>query len=155
MLISRNSISTGRGYKVNDSVAFLNLLLEATKKNICKPRETEIQEYTVDKLIRASGELEGDSQVGMILFIGVARDFGISTVEIIDFLGIEKEEYIYKLQKYQGKSLKFNKISTNLQNYQEESEDWNTSRFKNKVLLIKNFLYFYARQHKILFSRPA
>lgn len=153
MLISRSSIVNGRGYRVNDGSAFLKLLLAATKKNVCEPREDEV--FNVERMIRASGDLEGDSQIGVLLFIGIARDFGINASDIIDFLGIEKEQYQYKLNKYTERVVKTRSLSKNLGFYQEESEEWNTCRFRNKVVLIKTFLYFYARQSKVLFSKPS
>jgi hypothetical protein len=145
----------GRGYRVNDPSAFLILLSVATRKNICEPRPDEVEDYTVEKLIRASGDLEGDSQIGTQLFIGIARDFSVPSSEIIDFLGIEKEEYAFKLAKYNEKQLRVKSITAHINSYQEESRDWNLARFRNKVALIKTFLYYYARQSKVLFSKSA
>lgn len=153
MLISRSSIVNGRGYRVNDGSAFLKLLLLATKKNVCEPREDEV--FNVERMIRASGDLEGDSQVGILLFIGIARDFNVNASEIIDFLGIEKEQYTYKLNKYSERVVKMRKLINGIGFYQEESDEWNTVRFRNKISLIKTFIYFYARQSKVLFSRPS
>jgi hypothetical protein len=47
------------------------------------------------------------------------------------------------------------KLTNGIGFYQEESDEWNTVRFRNKISLIKTFLYFYARQSKVLFSRPS
>lgn len=101
----------------------MSLLGEAINKNVCKPRPAELGAFTHDRWHRASPTLEGDSQIGTLLYIGVGTDLGFSKEEILDFLSIEREEFEYKLRKYEG-SLSLS----------------DGGRLGVKVRLIKNFI---------------
>jgi hypothetical protein len=95
---------------------------EAISKNICAPDEFEEQDLTIIKSIRSSVSREGDSQLGLMLCIGLLSDFGYEPYDVMIFLNLKREEFKYKLSKYKRKSKS------------------NDRRFLNKVRLIKNYL---------------
>ena len=97
----------------------MHRIKEAVSKNVSSPRKGE--KFKVTRILRASAILEEDSQVGIVLFVGVSDEKGFNETQICDYLCIEKEEYAYKLKKYNQKK-KLNK------------------RFQNKIKLIKNYL---------------
>jgi hypothetical protein len=97
-------------------------VIEAVRKNICAPGDDECDDYTVSRTIRASTKREGDSQLGLLLFIGVAAEYGYGYSDISSAASIEYEEYRYKLSKFRRKSRS------------------NDKRFLNKVKLVKNYL---------------
>jgi len=103
----------------------------AISKHVCGLREREKSTISVARKLQASPSLEGDSQIGIILFVGVATEEGWDYQSIMDHISIEsKKEYDYKLAKY----LKVIQIN---------------DRFKNKVHLIKNYLKFYGKRTRI------
>lgn len=95
---------------------------EAVKKNICAPGEEELEDFTVSKYIRASVKREGDSQLGLVLFVGICTELNYTYYDIAQIASLEYEQYRFKLSKYRRKSRS------------------NDDRFKNKVRLIKNYL---------------
>jgi hypothetical protein len=97
---------------------------EAISKNVCPPDENEEQNFSIPKSLRASISREGDSQLAILLFVGIATDYGYSPADIKIFLNIRSEEFKYKLSKYKRKSRS------------------NDVRFINKILLVKNYLRF-------------
>lgn len=115
--------------KVSDNIKFMQLLEEAVLKNTCPPREGE--KFTQSKKLRVSGDLEGDSQLGVMLFVGVSATFSVPRADSADYLGIEPEEYDYKIKKY-------------------NSEIINNSRLINKSKLLLNYIGFYAKDRGIL-----
>ena len=98
-------------------------LHKAIKANICEPKEKELESFTIERKLRASPSDEGDSQVGIILFVGIGTANGLSKKEIINYLDIKANEYAFKLKKYNEKMKKSSdknryQIKTNLvQNY--------------------------------------
>jgi hypothetical protein len=78
----------------------MSLLSKAIQVNVCKPKKSEEDKFTHDRWHRASPALEGDSQIGIMIFIGVGKDLGFTKKAISDFLSIEASEFEYKLQKY-------------------------------------------------------
>ena len=101
----------------------------AVEKNTCRPKQKEAKEITVKRKILASPSMEGDSQIGMILFVGVAHEMGYNKLAIKNYLSIEFDgEFDYKLRKYKAKL--------------DDAKDDKVSRFRNKVILIKNHLRF-------------
>lgn len=116
--------------KVSNYFKFMQLLEEAILKNTCPPREGEVCNQS--KKLRVSGELEGDSQLGVLLFVGVSAAFGIPRAEATDYIGIEVEEYNYKANKFGA---------------ERDSEN---TRLINKSQLIFNYIKFYARSRGIL-----
>lgn len=97
-------------------------LQEAILKNICAPSSNEMEEFTISRFIRASGKMEGDSQLGILLFIGLADRYDYPYAEIANMATVEYEEYRFKLSKYKRKCKS------------------NDSRFLNKKKLIENYL---------------
>lgn len=95
---------------------------EAILKNICPPKEDELGEFTISRFIRASAKAEGDSQLGIVLFIGICSEYNYSYGDISSLASLEFEEYRFKLSKYKRKSRS------------------NDTRFLNKIKLIKNYL---------------
>lgn len=95
---------------------------EAIMKNICAPGEDEKEEYTISRFIRASTKREGDSQLGIVLFIGICTHYGYLFSDIASMASIEREEFVFKLNKYRRKARS------------------NDKRFVNKIKLIKNYL---------------
>lgn len=95
---------------------------EAVKKNICAPGEDELEDFTISRSIRASTKREGDSQLGIVLFVGICASYGYSYSDISSIGSLEFEEYRFKLSKYRRKSRS------------------NDKRFVNKIRLIRNYL---------------
>lgn len=95
---------------------------EAIKKNICAPGEDELEDFTISKYIRASTKREGDSQLGLVLFVGICSELGYGYSDISQIASLEYEQYRFKLSKYKRKSRS------------------NDHRFLNKVTLVKNYL---------------
>jgi hypothetical protein len=69
-------------------------------KNVCAPDEDEIENFTVERSIRSSKKYEGDSQLRVLLFIGICSEYGYAYRDISAWVSLEKQEYIYKLNKY-------------------------------------------------------
>lgn len=97
---------------------------EAIRANICPPDADEQQDLTISKYIRASVKREGDSQLGLLLFVGISKEYNYSFNDISSIASLEYEEYRNKLAKYSSKVRLGNK------------------RFVIKVKLIKNYLRF-------------
>lgn len=93
---------------------------EAITKNVCHPTAGEEKRFTVSKLLRTSTSREGDSEVGLILFCGIADELGLTTDEIVIILSVDAEEARFKIKRY--------------------SELIDEPRFKNKIKLVKNYL---------------
>jgi hypothetical protein len=116
--------------KVSNYFKFLQLLEEAIIKNTCPPREGE--KFTQSKKLRVSGELEGDSQLGVLLFVGVAAKYGVPRPEVTEYIGIEVDEHDYKINKFSIEHVAGN------------------TRLINKTKLIFNYIKFYARSRGVL-----
>jgi hypothetical protein len=102
-------------------------LERAVVVNTSRPDAAEMKKIKVRKKILTSLKLEGDSKLGMILFVGVAESMGMNKDHVIDFLGLEfAGEYDHKLNE-------FSKYKTH------EDEDIR-KRFANKIKLINNYL---------------
>lgn len=97
-------------------------ILEAIKKNVCAPGPDELDEFTISRAIRASTKMEGDSQLGLLLFVGVCCWYNYGYPDISALASLEYEEYQFKRNKFHRK-LKSN-----------------DKRFLNKVKLIGNYL---------------
>ena len=78
----------------------LFLLEEAIMKNVGRPREDEASDYTVEKRLRASKAVEGNSQIGLILFVGLSKHFGVSKKAATIHIGLDPEGYDNKLSEY-------------------------------------------------------
>jgi hypothetical protein len=140
----------------NDNERFFYLLKEAVLKNTVRPRPEEEAKMTISRLIRCSPEIEGDSQLGLVLFIGMAHTiYGISDSEIMDHLGIEQEEYKFKLKKFrnnlfEAKALNPIPLGTSFEVF--SSREFDLRKLLNKVKLISNYVKFYSAKHSILFG---
>lgn len=97
-------------------------ILEAVKKNICAPGEDELEEFTISRAVRASTKMEGDSQLGVLLFVGICSSYNYSYSDISAMASLEFDEFLYKLNKFRRKSKS------------------NDRHFLNKVKLIRNYL---------------
>jgi len=95
-------------------------LREAVMKNTCRPTQEELAKLTIDKPLRTSRSWEEDSEMGMILFIGIATEMGADSGEIETAISVDAKEVDYKRGVY-TKLLK-------------------RVRFTNKVVLIKNYM---------------
>ena len=116
-----------------NNIKYLKKLERAVLANTHRPKEDELKDIKVHKKIMTSLKLEGDSKMGMILFVGVANCADIPTGEIIDYLGLEfPEEFNHKLDDYHrymtkpGEPIGPNNIITN--------------RTVNKTKIINNYL---------------
>lgn len=142
--------------QVNSTSRFLNLLHEAVLVNTVRPREEEMKKITVSKMIRCSPEVEGDSQLGTMLFIGIAHSFRVPQNEIIDFLGIEVEEYQFKLNKYIKHYLEAKKLPPMIKSTISfdlmPSSEFDRRKLIAKIKLITNYIREYARQNNVLIS---
>lgn len=106
----------------------LGMLKQAILVNTCRPKEKEREKITVDRIIQTSPSQEGDTQLGLILFIGMASKLGFKKSEIMDYLSIEfDEEYNYKLGKFE-----------------EMLNSKDHKRFKVKVDLVVNYLFLHG-----------
>ena len=110
----------------------LQLIHQAVSKNVCAPKVTE--KFSVSKQMRSSGDLEGDSQIALMLFVGVAKKSLIKKRDTIDFLGIEEEEYDFKLDKFFDSLI----LSENANNILDK-------RFFNKLTLILNYIRLHSK----------
>lgn len=95
---------------------------EAVLKNTCRPLPEESPAHD-PKSLRVSILREGDSQVGIILLIGVALELGFNHDQITTYEGVEKKEIMNKLELYN------HKVETN-------------ERFRVKRKLILNYLRY-------------
>lgn len=100
------------------------MIQEAISKNICLPDHDEQNDPTMPRILQASPKREGDSQLGLILFIGVSNEYGYTFGDIVSIIPLEREEYNYKLGKYKRKA--------------KHGED----RFINKIKLVRAYLKF-------------
>lgn len=103
------------------------LIEEAISKNVCKPTKKEELEFSIDRRFRASPSAEGDSQMGIILFCGIAKDSGFTKDDILLFASIQPSVYSFKIEKY-NRLLRQSK------------------RFVNKVKLIKTYINYARKQ---------
>lgn len=92
---------------------------EACIKNLCPPQN---ETFKISRSIQVSAKYEGDSQLGLMIFIGVATEHGYSYSEIAMAEHVNYDEYVYKRSKYKRKLRTKEK------------------RFGVKVKLIKNYL---------------
>jgi hypothetical protein len=95
---------------------------EAIFKNVCSPDGDEHQDFTVSRSMRASSKREGDSQLRLVLFVGICQLRGFGYHDIASIASLQREEYLYKLSKYKRKSRS------------------NDKRFLNKIKLVNNYL---------------
>ena len=102
-------------------------LERAVLANTHRPDEAEMEEIKVHKKIMTSLKLEGDSKMGMILFVGIAKSLGASRDEIIDHIGLEF------IEEYNHKFSEFNR-------YLAHKNHHTRIRFENKIKLINNYL---------------
>lgn len=108
-----------------NSFTFFKKLENAVVVNICRPDDEEIKKVALHRKIKASASMEGDSQIGLVLFIGIAtNDFDQNGKEIAEYLSCNPDEYRYKLKKYTRKL---------------ENQD---PKYLAKIKLIKNYLKF-------------
>lgn len=96
-------------------------LQEAVLKNVAPPKPDELEKYRFNKMFPSSPYYEGNNELGLILFVGVAHTLGVSREEIEMFLSIGEEEYDFKLSRFNEK------IETD-------------HRFFNKVRLVDNYI---------------
>lgn len=140
----------------NDNERFFFLLKEAVLKNTVRPRPDEEVKMTMSKVIRCSPEIEGDSQLGYVLFCGIAYMFyGLSIHQIIDHLGMEPEEFNYKVKKFidnYNEASKLGKLNDNTSFHVIDSREFDLRKLYNKVRLINNYIKFNHEKHNVLFS---
>lgn len=141
----------------NDNERFFFLLKEAVLKNTVRPRPEEEVKMTISKVIRCSPEIEGDSQLGIMLFCGVAYMFyGIPVQQIIDHLGMEPEEFNYKVKKFienYNEASKLGKLNDTTSFHVIDSKEFDLRKLYNKVRLINNYIKFNHQKHNVLLSR--
>lgn len=93
---------------------------EAILKNTARPTSGEEKKFTIPKVLRTSTSREGDSELGLILFCGIANELGMTIDEIVLSLSVDAAEARFKIQKF--------------------SEMVGDVRFDNKIKLIHNYL---------------
>ena len=109
-------------------------LREAVLKNTCRPTDEEAKELA-DKSLRTSRYWEGDSEMGLILFIGIASNYGYSSTEIEMVISVDFEQVQFKRSVYDRA---MNSSVATL----------SALRMRNKTKLIKNYL----RYHDLAFQ---
>ena len=116
---------------------FLKRLSAAILANTSRPTADEEENIQVQKKIMTSLKLEGDSKMGMILFVGIAQG-QCKPSEIMDFLGIEfAEEYAHKRNEFDRY---MNLPDVKLGERKLTKEPIMGNRTRNKVKLINNYL---------------
>jgi len=95
----------------------------AIKKNVASPKPDEWEKYEFAKKLPSSPSAEGNYELGLMLFIGIAYGLGVSQEEIEMYLSIEEAEFDFKLMAYEER----NNIDP---------------RFQTKVKLIRNYLSY-------------
>jgi hypothetical protein len=108
-----------------DPYTTLCRIREAVLKNTCRPLPKE-KELSDIKRLRVSALREGDSQMGVLLFVGIANELKIDIEQISSCEGIEHEEVRFKISKFK----------TKLAVVGEDRDN----RFHYKVQLIRNYL---------------
>jgi len=141
----------------NDYEKFFFLLKEAVLKNTVRPRQEEELKMTVSRFIRCSPEIEGDSQLGIILFCGIAYVFyGVSKSAIIEFTGMEPEEFNFKTGKFidnYNQAMQLTPIKGAVSLDLISSHEFDLLKLRTKISLINNYIKFNHRKHNVLFSR--
>lgn len=112
-----------------NSIKELAELETVIRANICKPRPEETHKFTIERKLRASPSMEGDSQIGITLFVGVANDMGFAAKDIMRYLSVEEDIFRFRLKKYE-KSME--------KTLMKPIGKLTRPRFQNKVSLIKN-----------------
>lgn len=83
------------------NIKYLRRLELAVLANTHRPKPEEMKEIKVHKKIMTSLKLEGDSKMGMILFVGIADVEMVPRNEIMDYLGLEfTGEFNHKLEEF-------------------------------------------------------
>lgn len=145
--------------RVNNEGDFLNLLKEAVLVNTVRPRPEEEKKILISKMIRCSPEVEGDSQLAMILFAGIASAiYNISPSVIIEYFGMEPDEFKYKVEKFKlnlkdAYSLKSKEgADWAVPSEHHSSRDFDLIKIYYKVALIRNYIHFNAHRYNVLFK---
>lgn len=140
----------------NNHDRFLVLLNEAVIKNTVRPRPHEEEKITIPRAIKCSPEIEGDTQYGILLFCGIAHVvYGISKNDIIDYIGIDENEFSYKINKFKNNLHRASKMPASFSGSAFDvlsNQDIDLIKIRNKVKLIKNYVEYYAPKHGILFT---
>lgn len=140
----------------NNYDKFFHLLYEAISKNTVRPRPNEEEKMTVSRFIRCSPEIEGDSQLAIVLFCGIALVYYKATPEaIMEHAGIESNEFIYKVTKFKSnmaEALKLKKLPKRTPFEILSSSEIDLRKLVNKVKMINNYINFYAAGHGILLT---
>lgn len=145
------------GLTPNNHEKFFFLLNEAIVKNTVRPRPNEEEKMTVSRVIRCSPEIEGDSQLGILLFCGMASViYNIPGNAIIDHTGIEQNEFAYKVKKFKtnlSKASKLPKLKNKLTFEVISNQELDLRKLHNKVRLINNYIMLYGSKYNILFTK--
>ncbi len=140
----------------NSNDKFFFLLNEAIIKNTVRPRPNELEKMTVSKVIRCSPEIEGDSQLGILLFCGIAHvQYGVSKNKIMDYIGVEPEEFRFKIDKFKKNLDEANKLPKLHANVIDVlgPHQLDLYKLKNKVTLINNYIKFHIKNHNVLYRK--
>lgn len=103
-------------------------LKKAVLANTCRPTPKEDAELTTDKAIRTSPSWEGDSEIGVLLYVGLAAEMGFQLGDITTALSVEHEEAKYKINRFK-EIVAGENVARDVR--------W---RLNNKIMLIKNYL---------------
>jgi hypothetical protein len=107
-------------------------LREAVLKNTARPGNDE-SKGVAEKPLRTSQYWEGDAEMGVILFIGIAMSYGFTPFELTQFVAVEREQVLFKNEHY---------------NKMMKDDGLGGARMRVKTELIKNYLWFYDRTFK-------
>jgi hypothetical protein len=139
--------------------AFLHLLHKAVLSNTFRPRPKEEQALLTSRTILCSPEVEGDSQLALTLFFGIANTlYGIRTINLADYLGVELHEVETKVAKFQTAL----RDASALPKYGPPRysyigalsfRNFDVLKALNKTKLIKRYIELYAKQYGVLFQR--
>lgn len=140
-----------------NSERFLLLLNEAILKNTFRPRPHEEEKMTASRIIRCSPEIEGDSQLAIVLFCGMAHIiYGISKNDILDFIGIDANEFNYKVNKFINNMAEASSVPAKVPGEAFDvisNQQIDIMKLRNKVRLIKSYIRFYADKYNVVFRK--
>lgn len=146
--------------QVSNTERFMNLLRDAVESNTVRPRPEEEKKISVSKYIRCSPEIEGDSQLAMILFAGIANQlYNVKATDIIEYFGMEPDEYEYKIRKFRNNFFeavvrsKKNPINWVNPTANLDSRNFDMIKLYNKVQLITNYINLHANKYDVLIGR--
>lgn len=136
---------------------FFSLLNEAVIKNTFRPRPHEESKMTASRIIRCSPEIEGDSQLAIVLFCGMAHVlYNVPKNEILDYLGVDANEFNYKVQKFKNNMADAASVPKKITGDAFDvisGQQIDLMKLRNKVILVNSYIKFYADKYNVVFKK--